>query len=76
MVRLDRRGADSDEEWLEDYETERPRDSLGRVPPCTFMPRSTRASEPSDRLSTWRGSSRPRWRNLWSASSLLAGRTC
>ena len=27
------------EEWLEDYNSERPHDSLGRVPPLTFLPR-------------------------------------
>ena len=27
------------EEWLEDYTRERPHDSLGRVPPLTFLPR-------------------------------------
>lgn len=27
------------EEWLDGYNTERPHDSLGDVPPCTFLPR-------------------------------------
>jgi putative transposase len=27
--------------WLREYNEERPHDSLGRVPPLTFMPRST-----------------------------------
>ena len=30
------------EEWLEDYNSERPHDSLGRVPPLTFLPRHGR----------------------------------
>jgi putative transposase len=32
-------------EWLELYNTKRPHDSLGRVPPLTFLPRSTALSE-------------------------------
>ncbi len=39
------------EEWLEDYNSERPHDSLGRVPPRTFMPRSAPTRESSDQLS-------------------------
>ena len=31
--------------WLTDYNTERPHDSLGRVPPLTFLPRSTSVPE-------------------------------
>jgi len=27
------------EAWLETYSTERPHDSLGQVPPLTFLPR-------------------------------------
>lgn len=30
------------DEWLDGYNHERPHDSLGRVPPLTFMPRSNR----------------------------------
>lgn len=40
------------EEWLEDYNTERPHDSLGRVPPRKFMPRSDRLRESSSQVST------------------------
>jgi putative transposase len=40
------------EEWLEDYNSERPHDSLGRVPPRTFMPRSAPTRESSYQLST------------------------
>lgn len=32
---------DETDRWLTDYNTERPHDSLGRVPPLTFLPRST-----------------------------------
>ena len=39
------------EEWLEDYNSERPHDSLGRVPPLTFMPRSERPRESSYQVS-------------------------
>ena len=37
--------------WLETYNTKRPHDSLGRVPPLTFLPRSTRVPESNDALS-------------------------
>lgn len=40
------------EEWLEDYNTERPHDSLGQVPPRTFLPRSNPPGESSFNLST------------------------
>jgi putative transposase len=40
------------EEWLEDYNTERPHDSLGRVPPRTFLPRSKQSGESSFKVST------------------------
>ena len=33
------------EKWLEDYNRERPHDSLGRVPPLTFLPRPTTAGQ-------------------------------
>ena len=36
---------DETERWLTYYNTERPHDSLGRVPPRTFLPRSTAPSE-------------------------------
>jgi putative transposase len=39
------------EEWIEDYNSERPHDSLGRVPPRTFMPRPQPADESSYQLS-------------------------
>jgi putative transposase len=32
---------DLTETWLESYNRERPHDSLGRVPPLTFLPRLT-----------------------------------
>ena len=40
------------EEWLEDYNCERPHDSLGRVPPLTFLPRPTAPQESTLQLST------------------------
>ena len=40
------------DEWLEDYNSERPHDSLGRVPPRTFLPRPERPLESSYQLST------------------------
>lgn len=40
------------EEWLEDYNTERPHDSLGQVPPRTFLPRPNPPGESSFNLST------------------------
>jgi putative transposase len=40
------------DEWLEDYNTERPHDSLGRVPPRTFLPRFDHTRESSFELST------------------------
>lgn len=40
------------EEWIEDYNTERPHDSLGRVPPRTFLPRSNQSGESSFKVST------------------------
>jgi transposase InsO family protein len=40
------------EEWLRDYNTERLHDSLGRVPPLTFLPRPTSTREYSFNLST------------------------
>ena len=33
------------ERWLTIYNTRRPHDSLGRVPPLTFLPRSPRTAE-------------------------------
>jgi putative transposase len=40
------------DEWLEDYNTERPHDSLGRVPPLSFLPRPERPRESSYQVST------------------------
>ncbi len=40
------------EEWLEDYNGERPHDSLGGLPPRAFMPRLQPAAESSSELST------------------------
>jgi putative transposase len=37
------------DEWIDEYNTERPHDSLGRVPPLTFMPRPL-----TTRLSTYK----------------------
>jgi putative transposase len=39
-------------EWLEDYNTERPHDSLGRVPPLTFLPRLEPTWESRSQVST------------------------
>ncbi len=38
-------------DWLGRYNTERPHDSLGRVPPLTFLPRPTSAREYQSQLS-------------------------
>ena len=40
------------EEWLEDYNAERPHDSLGNVPPRSFLPRAAELPESSYQLST------------------------
>jgi putative transposase len=40
------------DEWIEDYNSERPHDSLGRVPPRTFLPRPERPLESSYQVST------------------------
>jgi putative transposase len=39
-------------EWLDDYNHERPHDSLGRVPPRTFLPRPEVTRESPYRVST------------------------
>jgi putative transposase len=38
-------------DWLRDYNTERPHDSLGRMPPLTFLPRPTSIREYAFNLS-------------------------
>lgn len=38
-------------DWLTTYNTKRPHDSLGGVPPLTFLPRSTTVPESSYQLS-------------------------
>jgi putative transposase len=40
------------DEWLTVYNTERPHDSLGRVPPLTYLPRQKTIGESSYRVST------------------------
>lgn len=40
------------DDWLRTYNEERPRDSLGRVPPLTFLPRPIRPAESSYGLTT------------------------
>jgi putative transposase len=40
------------DDWLQTYNEERPHDSLGRVPPLTFMPRPPRPVESGYRVST------------------------
>lgn len=40
------------EEWIADYNTKRPHNSLGRVPPLAFLPRPTSLREYSFSLST------------------------
>jgi putative transposase len=40
------------DEWLRTYNEERPHDSLGRVPPLTFLPRPNRPVESGYRVST------------------------
>jgi putative transposase len=39
-------------DWLRRYNTERPHDSLGRVPPLTFLPRPTSTLEYHSQMST------------------------
>jgi putative transposase len=39
------------EAWLTTYNTERPHDSLGEVPPLTFLPRPTTPDQSSFELS-------------------------
>ncbi len=39
-------------DWLRRYNTERPHDSLGRVPPLTFLPRPTSTVESTFQMST------------------------
>jgi putative transposase len=38
-------------DWLRRYNTERPHDSLGRVPPLTFLPRPTTTVESTSEVS-------------------------
>jgi putative transposase len=38
--------------WLRIYNSERPHDSLGRVPPLTFLPRPSSAAQSPYQLST------------------------
>jgi putative transposase len=40
------------DDWLIEYNEQRPHDALGRVPPLTYLPRETTAGESSFRLST------------------------
>lgn len=40
------------EDWLVEYNEQRPHDALGRVPPLTFLPRATTVGESSFKLST------------------------
>ena len=40
------------EEWLATYNTERPHDSLGQVPPLTFLPRPDALAESTFGVST------------------------
>jgi putative transposase len=40
------------DEWLVEYNEQRPHDSLGRVPPLTYLPREITAGESSFKLST------------------------
>jgi len=40
------------EEWLIEYNEQRPHDALGRVPPLTYLPRATTVGESSFKLST------------------------
>ena len=39
------------DDWLINYNEQRPHDALGRVPPLTYMPRETTTGESSYRLS-------------------------
>jgi putative transposase len=38
------------EHWLTEYNEQRPHDSLGRVPPLTYLPRANSAAESSFNL--------------------------
>lgn len=46
------------DDWPRTYNEVRPHDSLGRVPPLTFLPRPNRPVESSYQVSTRRGSLR------------------
>ena len=50
------------DDWLIEYNELRPHDSLGRVPPLTYLPRDMPAGESSFKLSTGRGSLRRKLR--------------
>ena len=77
------------EEWIEDYNTARPHDSLGRVPPLTFLPRHNagRAAGVDLRMRSsvspaWASRSRTRWmwirdgKVFWFLRARGASRSC
>ena len=59
------------ERWLLTYNHERPHDSLGAVPPLTFLPRPSSPGPSPYRLSTRRGSLRT---HLWGGRRFHEGR--
>ena len=53
------------EEWWHSYNTERSRESLGNVPPLTFLPRPTTVTPSNFKLCAWRGSLRCSSSQTW-----------
>ena len=56
--------------FLTNYNTQRPHDSLGRVPPLTSLPRRTAADSSSYQVSTRRGSLPPEHRRTAVTSAM------
>ena len=63
------------EEWLREYNEQRPHDALGGIPPRQFLPRLTTDANSSKQLSTCRGSFRMDHYNAVRPNSSLGYRT-